>query len=188
MSRDPHRKRRQRAAKKGDVLERARAESRPLTVAEFKRVSAPRAPLERDEQCEFVRLCRQAGIAVTAVPNQRESSDFKAVIRAKKMLEEGLEPGYPDIIFDEARGGYAGLRLEFKRGANYGTARGEPSSQQSAIHARLAQRGGLAVFVVWGAVPAWAVLSWYRELPLNRVVSGGIFEPPPIEKARWIVA
>jgi hypothetical protein len=153
----------------GDVLEQARKEGRPLTVAEGKKLFAPKPPTESREQSLLVHRIRAATPSYPdlanffAVPNQTGGSE-EAIRRAKRMLAEGLSPGYPDTGLDVARGGYFGLRVELKRGAEWQKAQGEPSERQRDWHHRLALEG-YAMFIAWGTDAAWDVYLWYLRLP-----------------------
>jgi hypothetical protein len=63
---------------------------------------------------------------------------------AKKLKDEGLRPGVPDLCLPVARKGFHGLFIEAKYGDN------KPTPEQTAFLDALADQGYLAV-VCWGA-------------------------------------
>ena len=160
-----------------NALDVARRENRPLTVAEFKAITKPKALTEHDEQVRLVRWVREAVVAYpdleafAAIPNQGGGKIGSGHhVRQARMKAEGLAPGYPDTLLDAPRGGWHGLRVELKRGAYWPDgwmgpmARGEPTADQTAWHHRLARRG-YCVWIAWGWEAARDVYLWYLQLP-----------------------
>lgn len=160
--------------RRADLLTRARADGRPLTAAEGKKLFAPKPLSEHIEQCWLVELVRAAEPShhvlrmFFAVPNEG-GQGVAGMIRSKMMKAEGASAGYPDMGLDSARGGYFGFRLEMKRSADFNWpkeapyARGMPSPEQEQWHHQLADEG-YCVCVAWGTDAAWAALSWYVAL------------------------
>lgn len=75
---------------------------------------------------------------IYAVPNGGQRSITTAV----RLKRTGVKAGVPDICLDAARGGYHGLRLEFKRGS-----RGVVSPQQKWWHEELKKEGYFVAIV-----------------------------------------
>lgn len=80
---------------------------------------------------------RTRDLVIAAVPNGARRSK----IQGGRLKAEGMLAGYPDVIVDEARGGYHGLRFEFKQPG------GRTSESQEAIAAKLSAAGFLVVVV-----------------------------------------
>lgn len=164
MTFDPHRKRRART----NVLDEARAANRPLTPAEYKTLTAPKGASETRQQQDLasrVRTVLAAGgplaevfDTLTAVPHAEQSK-----AQAGKKWAEGVRAGYPDLLLDDARGGYYGLRIEMKRLEDFTYAKGQPSGKQQEWHRRLWQKG-YCVVTCWGPEAAWNALLWYAAL------------------------
>jgi hypothetical protein len=94
-------------------------------------------------------------VLYAAVPNGGKRTKSEAV----RLKKEGVRSGYPDLLIDEARGPYHGLRVEMKR------VHGDrPRQNQRAIHRRLAERG-YRVVVGYGSVDAIAQIEAYLALP-----------------------
>lgn len=158
-----------------NALDRARRENRPLTVQEFKQISAPKGRSEHEEQCALVRKVHANAAAIPAlknfyaVPNQAGvdlDGGPGGMIRQAKMVAEGLADGYPDCGCDVARGGYHGWRCEMKRPdlrPKRGGAGGVKPSQAE-WHARL-KAEGYYVIVSYSGEEAWADLLHYLSLP-----------------------
>ena len=121
-------------------------------------------PTEHQEQCA---LFQWADLHATrhpdlkwlfAVPNAG-GQGLSAMIRGRKMLAEGLKPGYPDVGLDVARGGYYGLRLELKRLKG-----GRVSPEQTAWISRLGEEGYCcSIAVGWQA--ASEIILRYLAMP-----------------------
>lgn len=182
-----HKRSARRRGPRTNILDEVRATNRALTVAEFKRLTAPRAPSEHDEQAEVVAWIRETRTTVsdlwlvTAVPHAEQSK-----AQAGKKWAEGVEAGYPDLLLDSPRGGYHGLRVEMKKLADYGYARGAPREDQRNWHIRLA-RAGYCVVTCWGSAVAIAVFRWYLALPVTRTV--GPRSPRPrtgLDRAQFV--
>lgn len=77
---------------------------------------------------------------------------------AKKLKKQGVKSGVPDIVVPIVTTLYPGLYIEMK--AEDGTM--EPQQQYYA--AFLAQQGYL-VAVAWDWESAWALATWYHDLP-----------------------
>lgn len=118
--------------------------------------------LEHVEQVRFVAHCRAfyPDLIVAAVPNGGK----RGAKEAKRLKAEGVLPGYPDLLIDEPRGPYHGLRIEMKRGDGKGAA----SPAQRDVIRRLRRRG-YRVEACVGAGAAIDVLEAYLLLP-----------PPPL--------
>lgn len=108
-----------------------------------------------------------------AVPNGARRTRWE---RAQAKAE-GMEPGVPDLVVDEARGGYFGLRIEMKRPASPGRRAGRESAAQKRVRLRLEDAGYRAVVCV-GADAALRELETYLALPPTRVARRGRAEPP----------
>ena len=89
-------------------------------------------PSEHQEQCaviDYVRA-RYPSFApyLFAVPNGART----AWTTAKRLKDEGLSKGYPDLGLDYPMGGYHGLRIEMKRRRGSRGARPRTSPEQDA--------------------------------------------------------
>ena len=82
---------------------------------------AGNTPLEHEEQKMLFRYCSAEMwrypmlILLTHVPNEGKRS----AVTGKRMRDEGLRKGYPDLMLDYASCGYNGLRIELKRKRKY---------------------------------------------------------------------
>lgn len=141
----------------------ARRKSR-RTVTRRKSQSSATLPSEHVEQTKFVARVRlyYPDVILAAVPN---GARLKGGARAgSKLKDEGLLPGYPDLLIDEARGGYFGLRIEMKRVRG-----GRLSKDQREAIARLLERG-YSVFVCCGVEEAWPTFEQYMAQPPTQTV------------------
>ena len=114
---------------------------------------------EHHEQVRLITWVRNfyPDVLIAAVPNGAKTGAKEGA----RLVDEGLLKGYPDLIVDEARGEYYGLRVELKRAkANGG---GSVSAPQKAVHAKLRARG-YAVHVCYGAEAAFTVIEDYLAL------------------------
>lgn len=70
-------------------------------------------PTEHSEQAAFFMWVKfkYPDLVVYAIPNDAKRSVYVAALKRA----EGLTAGVPDVTLDEARGGYFGLKLEFKK-------------------------------------------------------------------------
>jgi hypothetical protein len=117
---------------------------------------APKAPEEHDEQVQvFKHLDREygEGILAYAVPNGGKRDP----VTGKRLKDEGVKPGVPDICLAEPRGGYHGLYIEMKR-----TVKGKVSPEQKIWISELRIRG-YRVEVCRGAETAIAVIEEYLK-------------------------
>ncbi len=110
---------------------------------------------EHDEQVEFFRRVRMAGIkGVFAIPNG--SMRNKTV--AAKLKAEGVEPGIPDIFCAKARRGANGLFIEMKRSDG-----GKGLSDAQIEKFALFSTEGYLCQQADGADAAWDFLTDYLE-------------------------
>lgn len=94
---------------------------------------------------------------LAAVPNGAlYGSGIDRVIRAKILLDEGLRPGYPDLLLDVARGNYHGLRIEMKKPKE------NPKLHQLSYHAILRAQG-YAVHVARSFDEAVKIITEYLK-------------------------
>jgi len=117
---------------------------------------------EHDEQVEVVKYLERLGVAYTAIPNGGKRHKKTAV----DLKREGVKAGYPDILIDEARKGYHGLRIEMKRRAKTlksgkkSTSHTSVSEEQKKWIETLNKNGFLAV-VCYGEDEAIEVINEY---------------------------
>jgi len=141
------------------------AEARRILGPKFSRPqggkSGPSCPTEHEEQVaifqwaeENIRTYPELAY-LYAVPN----GGYRAWATAKRLREEGVKAGYPDIGLDVARGGHHGLRIELKRKAG-----STVQQTQKKWHAWLREQG-YAVHVCKGAEAAIAAIQEYLDLP-----------------------
>ncbi len=115
---------------------------------------------EHDEQAEFFRMLQMldcdAAVLTFAVPN---GARMVSARHAKRMVEEGMRKGVPDIIcaMRNARQDYAGLAIEMKAGRNKST------PDQERWQKRL-MAAGWKVDVCYSARDAFLVWESYVEL------------------------
>lgn len=83
---------------------------------------------------------------------------------AVKMSKAGLKRGPLDIVLDQARGGYHGLRIELKR------VKGGVISDEQKIWLSLYEQHGYHAKVCRGAKEAIAVIEEYLRWPLTQVL------------------
>jgi len=84
----------------------------------------------------------------------KRGKEYRWSPEAKKLKEEGLRPGVPDLCLPVPRKEFHGLYIEMKDGDN------KPTEAQTAYLDALAAQGYLAV-VCWGAEDAVEVLTEY---------------------------
>jgi VRR-NUC domain len=65
---------------------------------------------EHDHQRIFVAWCRKNAIQVFAIPN----GGHRSAATARRLKDEGVTPGVPDLFVPTAAGGYNGLFVEMK--------------------------------------------------------------------------
>ncbi|MBQ7609135.1 MAG: VRR-NUC domain-containing protein [Desulfovibrionaceae bacterium] len=99
---------------------------------------APAPMTEHQEQCALIQWwqwqCSGYGIPeplLYAIPN----GGARHIVVAKKLKDEGVRAGIPDLFLAVSRNGFHGLYIELK------TASGRPSSAQKAIIGELEQQG-----------------------------------------------
>lgn len=133
----------------------------PYRVSRVPRVTVMRRGSESHEQILVVAHARtfHPDVVIAAVPN----GGARRKTEAARLKLEGVLPGYPDLLVDEARGGWYGLRIEMKRADG----KGRTSKAQTEILERLGRAGYLPV-VCAGAAEAIAELEFYLALPLTR--------------------
>lgn len=91
---------------------------------------------------------------IYAVPN---GVNMKSVATRMKYWREGRTPGVPDVNIDFARGGFHGMRIEFKRDAKQ-----KPSADQLASHTQL-RENGYYVALMHDAAEAWDMTQRYMR-------------------------
>lgn len=97
-------------------------------------------------------------VLIAAVPN----GGYRTPTEAAKLKNEGVRAGYPDLILDEARGGFFGMRVEMKRDSG-----GVVSSDQATVMSQLAERG-YYVIVAAGADEAFHAIEEYLAWPATK--------------------
>lgn len=91
---------------------------------------------------------------------------YRGVREAIGLKAEGVLAGIPDIYIDEARGGWFGLRLEFKKPGEQRAINGGLSDDQIKIRERLARKGYL-IHTVYSCEEAMQRLHAYMTHPLT---------------------
>ena len=125
----------------------------------------PQIPSEHAAQAQVVAHVRyfHPDVLIAAVPN---GARLVGGVRAgAKLKAEGMLPGYPDLLVDEARGGWFGLRVEMKRERG-----GRVGKAQREVGRRL-EAAGYRWVVCAGAREAVRVIEEY--LALERTGGGG---------------
>ena len=114
-------------------------------------------PSEHTEQVQVVAHVRHfhPDVLIAAVPN----GGLRSKTEGARLKLEGVLPGYPDLLIDEPRGPYHGLRIEMKRVGGEGA-----RSNQREVLVALAARG-YRVQVCHGAEVAIGVIESYLQLP-----------------------
>lgn len=113
-------------------------------------------PFEGEEQAAFFTWAyyvKYKGVRLWdfayAIPNGAflAGTPARRAAQAKRLIKQGLKPGYPDVNIDIPVAPFHGLRIEFKRiGAR------KPGDDQSMWHARLREQGYyVAVCFGWKA-------------------------------------
>lgn len=131
---------------------------RPVPGRKSSRPAAA-VPKEHDEQVELVQMLErwlpEMYLVMTAVPHGGGRSPGEA----GRLVAEGVRAGYPDLLFDEPRGPFHGLRIEMKRQKS---PKSRTSSEQAEWAARLNARGYLCV-IAYGGSSAFeqAVAYWH---------------------------
>lgn len=124
-------------------------------------MTPPSVPSEHAEQARLVAWAhdqqqRHPELALLfAIPN----GEHRHWTVARRLKEQGVRPGVPDLFLPAPRSGWHGLFLELKRRDG-----GVVSDQQAGWHAGLLEQGYM-VAVCRGAVDARNALIRYLELP-----------------------
>lgn len=124
------------------------------------RAAAVASPSEHQEQCNLVTWAAwhshqyPALALLFAIPN----GGARDPITGRRLKDEGVRAGVPDLCLPCARDGWHGLFLELKVGRN------KPSKEQEWWSERLTEQGYLSV-VCWGWHDAAGVLVDYLGLP-----------------------
>lgn len=118
----------------------------------------PEMALEHEHQSRLIATCRENALEhpclalIFAIPNggSRGPKAWRFV-EGKKMREEGVLPGVPDLFLPVAMGGYHGMFIEMKRHKE------KPTANQYAMLQRLGEQGYLAVWYddwreAWSAI------------------------------------
>lgn len=116
-----------------------------------------RAPTEHSAQARLVAHVRHfhQGVLIAAVPNGGRRDKREAA----RLKSEGVLEGYPDLLIDEPRGAWHGMRIEMKREGG-----GVESAKQEERRRHLLRRGYLSV-VCHGAEEAIQAVEAYLSLP-----------------------
>lgn len=122
------------------------------------RNTRPGRATEHQEQVAVIQYCdaKYPDLIKAAVPNGGKRSLITAVLLKK----EGVLPSYPDLVFDEARGGYFGLRIEMKQRKVPGMPTPKTPKKQRDLH-DLLRSEGYHVAVCYGAGEALKVIDEY---------------------------
>jgi len=98
-------------------------------------------------------------------------------LRVRRMLEEGVKPGMPDLCLPVAAHGFSALYVELKR-----PQRGSTKATQTAVHILLEEAGN-CVRVCRGWDEARLVLEWYAAGVAERgsafATTGAVEEQEP---------
>lgn len=133
------------------------------------------AKKEHTEQAAFVtRMSFEfKDVLGFGVPNGAKRSAWESAQHAA----EGLTSGIPDFYIEEARGGWFGLRLEFKKPSlkpkTDRAIAGGRSKTQISIHERLTAAGYL-VFTVYSCEEAMTRVYAYMAKPRTIGLCGGV--------------
>ena len=93
---------------------------------------------------------------------------WRGMRAGRKMKQQGVRKGVPDLALHVARGGYHALFIEMKRAKSVPS---DVSVEQRDWHAYL-RNAGYYVHVCKGCAHAWRVLVWYMGLPPTIGLSG----------------
>lgn len=124
-------------------------------------MTAPAIPTEHAEQAQLVAWAQDAASRypdlrlLYAIPN----GEHRHWTVARRLKEEGVRAGVPDLCLPVKRSGFSGLYVELKRRQG-----GVVSPEQSWWHVALSGQGYM-VAVCRGAVDARNALIRYLELP-----------------------
>lgn len=126
-------------------------------------------PSESEEQKRLFRYCgAETGkypelTMLYHIPNEGKRS----VSNGRRLKDEGLKKGVPDICLPVARCGYHGMYIELKKIKG-----GRVSKEQSEWINKL-QEQGYAAFVCHGWKNAWTIIKLYLEGELRKKIGEG---------------
>lgn len=109
--------------------------------------------MEADEQRAVIEYCEYKHIPIFHIPNEGKRS----YMTARKLREQGLKRGVPDLFLPEPHGSYHGLFIEMKFGKNTLT-------EAQKRWCRILSANGYAVLVCWTAEAAIKGIVKYRRL------------------------
>ena len=124
----------------------------------------PKIKSEHKEQAVFMSTLSFEHPTVLAFANPNGAK--RGAWEAAQKKAEGLIAGIPDVTVAEARGGWFGLYMEFKRSDQMRAVNGGLSEEQLKIHPRLRARG-YKVVTVYSAAMALQRFREYMALPLT---------------------
>lgn len=114
-------------------------------------------PSEADEQANVIKWwaaqCRLYGLPSFSLYHVANEGSGSA-IRGRRLKEQGVRAGIPDLIFDVPRSNYHGLRIEMK------SKRGRPRKNQLDVLSWMESQG-YAVAVCHGSTDAIDVIKEY---------------------------
>jgi len=124
----------------------------------------PKIKLEHTDQVIFTAKLKTfyPDVLGYAVPNGGSRGELERV----RLAAEGVRAGVYDYCIQEARGGYFGLYLEFKRLGRQNEKNGGQSETQVEF-AAAAHRKGYCCIVVYGHKHAWDVFNWYMDFAVT---------------------
>ena len=91
---------------------------------------------------------------IFAVPN----GGFRHPLEAKRLVEEGVKKGVPDIICPFAHNGYIGLAIEMKYGRN-------KQSEEQVTYQTILEAAGWLYKVCYSGIEALITTSAYLGIP-----------------------
>lgn len=122
-------------------------------------------PYENEEQAALFNWWNHAGIRFNihqtllfAIPN----GGYRNKITAKKLKEQGVQKGIPDIFLAIPRNNYHGLFIELKR-----TKKGRLTKEQN-IAIKLLKAEGYQVEVAYGFLHAKDIISQYLNQDISK--------------------
>ena len=110
---------------------------------------------EDSEQEAVIEWCAYRKITVVHIPNEGK----RTLSQGRRIKRIGLQKGFPDLFFPEARKGFHGLFIELKRDR-----RSSPTREQKEWIELLNSKGYRAT-VCYGAEDAIAELCRYFDIP-----------------------
>jgi hypothetical protein len=115
------------------------------------------------------------GVVIAGVPNGGNRSKTEGA----RLKKEGVLAGYPDLLVDEARGGFFGLRIEMKKVGSPGA-----TAKQLSVHRSLRDKG-YCVRVCHGYEEAKAAFETYMKNPPTRGSYSVPVERAPLIPEGW---